>query len=94
MPKKRVKSSSHSKEGAKVSDLSRLQGLVAQALELEISDGISNGEVNQAAIRNALTLLRDCDITATPDVEEHISNMANLLPKLTEVDASWANQYG
>ena len=91
MPKQRVKTSST--DGARTSDLSRLQGLVAQALELEIKNGIDQGEVNQAAIRNALTLLRDCDITATPDVEEHISNMANLLPRLTMVDDSYAARY-
>lgn len=73
MPRKRIKKSST--DGATVGDLHRLQALVAQALEQEISDGIASGKVDQAAIRNALSMLRDCDIVAAADTEEQLSNI-------------------
>ena len=91
MPRKRIEKSST--DGATVGDLHRIQALVAQALEQEIADGIASGKTDQAAIRNALSMLRDCDIVAAADTEEQLSNIASLLPKVMPLDESSFSRY-
>ena len=75
-----------SKHGASQSDLQHLQALVAEALKTEIQSGLNEGACNQAAIRNALTLLRDCDIVPSADAEEQLSNLGSLMPQIKFVD--------
>ena len=79
--KKKVKSSG----GATTSQLHELQGLVVSALTEEIKTGIDSGEMNQAAIRNALQLLRENHIVATDDTMSEVDKLASLLPDLTPV---------
>ena len=63
-----------------MSHLHDLQRLIVDCLKQDLSNGLEQGEVNQAAIRNALQLLRDNDIVAAPDVENEMMTIANLLP--------------
>ena len=72
---------SRNQGGAKVSHLHDLQQLIVQCLKQDLKNGLEQGEVNQAAIRNALQLLRDNDIVATPDAENELMTIANLLPE-------------
>ena len=79
--KRKVKSSG----GATTSQLHELQGLVVSALTNEIKEGMDSGEMNQAAIRNALQLLRENHIVATDDTMSEVDKLAALLPDLTPV---------
>lgn len=67
--------------GVSTSELRSLQALIVKALELDLTTGIETGEVNQAAIRNALQLLRDNDVVATEELVDEMNNIASLIPR-------------
>ena len=71
---------------AKVSDLQNLQALVVKALAQEIEQGISTGELNQAAIRNALQVCRDNEVVAVDDTIDEIGRLERLLPVISLED--------
>ena len=72
-----------STKGAKVSDLQHLQSLVVKALSKEIKDGITSGELNQAAVRNALQLFRDNEIVAVDDTLNEVARLEAMLPRIS-----------
>lgn len=74
------------KQGAKVTDLQALQTLVVKALSKEIKDGMTAGELNQAAVRNALQLFRDNDIVAVDDTINEVARLESLLPRISLED--------
>lgn len=82
--------------GAKVTELQNLQKLVAKALTLELEQAIEAGEVNQAAVRNALQFLRDNDVVAMDDTINDADKLASLLPPLdlTEINLSSSRYAG
>lgn len=73
--------------------LAGLQGLVLKCLEQELTDGLENGQINQATIRNALQLLRDNDIVAVEDHADMFDRISTLLPKLDPLVISAARRY-
>jgi len=72
--------------GATTSELCQLQKVVAKALILELEAGMDSKQFNQAAIRNALQMLRDSNIVATDDMMNDYERLSTLLPEL-DVDA-------
>ena len=69
-------------KAASRSELEGLQKLVVNCLTADLQQSLSTGEVNQAAIRNALQLLRDNDIVAAEDLEADFDRLASLLPRV------------
>ena len=76
-----MKRKSKTSGGVSTSELRDLQALIVKALEIDLTTGIESGEINQAAIRNALQLLRDNDVVATEELEDGLANIANLIPR-------------
>ena len=74
---KRSNSSAASK-----TDLEGLQKLVVNCLTSDLEQSLATGDINQAAIRNALQLLRDNNIEAVDDYEADLDRLASLLPKV------------
>jgi len=80
--------------GATVSQLQELQTLVVNALTKEIQLGMETGEMSQAAIKNALQLLKENNIVATDDTLSEVDRLASLLPDLEPVSfTSIAERY-
>lgn len=69
-------------KGVSISELQALQSLVVKALSQDIEQGLNDGEVNQAAIRNALQILRDNSVTATDDTMDELGRLKSVLPVL------------
>lgn len=82
MPKAKVKSEG----GCTVTELHELQKVVVKALMSDIQQGIDSGEINQAAIKNALQLCRDNNIVAIDDTMNEYDRLAAMLPEVTPVD--------
>ena len=67
---------------ASKTELASLQKLVVNCLTSDLEQSLQSGEINQAAIRNALQLLRDNDIVAADDLEADFDRLASMLPKV------------